>query len=615
MDKRSFLFIFLVTTSVLLINNYFFPYEAPSTQKEKAIEHVQESGDEAKVLAIANLYDKKDYYVLENERMQVVFSASDGSISEINLPFQSKTHPKSIVHTIDIDDKIEERYKNNASFPLQSYYIVENGSPVSKEPTKGGYTPLLRRSLLKEDGSFSYRMPAKFYATALLSSNLETAGLSPFRVTNFTKDSITLSSGSVSKTYTLLETPYTIKLSITNSDTANRFWLSTGFPEVELVSGAYAPLLQTYTTTGKRGKVAKIALPKSTGLYETAHPTWVSSSNGFFGMILDPLSPLHDGVMTEVVSGQDIPSRLTLIDAEYNIYPASNYPGYQIFLPSQGQEQTSSWHFYAGPFDTNLLKNVDKELSSAGENPYFSKATKIHGWFAFISEPFAKIMFVLMQFFYFITRSWGISLILIALALRIMLYPLNTWSYKSNLKAQKIGPKLTALQEKYKNDPNRQRMEMAMLYKTEKVNPLAGCLIFLIQIPFLLGVLDLLKTSFVLRGVSFIPGWIDDLTAPDALFCWTKPIFFLGSCFHLLPFILGALMYVQSKMGAKQQGQAPVNDQQAQMQKVGSIMTIAFTFFFYSMPSGLNIYWIFSTVFGILQQWLIMRQTTVRTRG
>ena len=174
---------------------------------------------------------------------------------------------------------------------------------------------------------------------------------------------------------------------------------------------------------------------------------------------------------------------------------------------------------------------------------------------------------------------------------------------------QKLGPKQAALQEKFKSDPKRLQTETAMLYKTEGVNPFSGCLPMLIQFPFLIGMFDLLKSTFELRGVSFIPGWIDNLTAPDILFTWSYPIVFIGTSFHLLPFILGALMYAQAKIGAMQQSQTgPVTEQQQQMKTAGNVMTIVFTFMFYSMPSGLNIYWIFSTLFGMLQQWFMIRR-------
>ena len=268
---------------------------------------------------------------------------------------------------------------------------------------------------------------------------------------------------------------------------------------------------------------------------------------------------------------------------------------------------------YAGPYSSDTLTTVDRALSSPvtgiGANPHFAKVVVLQGWITFITEPFSKFLFILMRFFHYITHSWGISIILLTFVLRLMLYPLNAWAYKSTSRMQKLGPKQAALQEKFKSDPKRLQTETAMLYKTEGVNPFSGCLPMLIQFPFLIGMFDLLKSTFELRGVGFIPGWIENLTAPDILFSWSHPIVFIGTSFHLLPFILGALMYAQAKIGAAQQTQTgPVTEQQQQMKTAGNVMTIVFTFMFYSMPSGLNIYWIFSTLFGILQQWFMVRR-------
>ena len=193
------------------------------------------------------------------------------------------------------------------------------------------------------------------------------------------------------------------------------------------------------------------------------------------------------------------------------------------------------------PFEDDILKKVDATYSdpSTGYNPDFIAAISFHGWFSFISEPFAKFLFILMQVFLQDHHLLGISIILLTLALRIMLYPLNAWSIKSTIKMQQIAPKVAAIQEKYKKDPKRAQMEIMNLYREKGVNPLTGCFPLLIQLPFLIGMFDLLKSTFELRGASFIPGWIDNLTAPDVLFSWNYPIFFFGTDFHLLPFLLG----------------------------------------------------------------------------
>src|SRR5262249_7879832 len=126
--------------------------------------------------------------------------------------------------------------------------------------------------------------------------------------------------------------------------------------------------------------------------------------------------------------------------------------------------------------------------------------------------------------------------------------PLNAWSFRSMAKMQQINPEVQRIQEKFKKDPKRAQLEVMNLYREKGINPLSGCFPLLIQMPFLIGMFDLLKSTFELRGASFIPGWIDNLTSPDVLFTWNYSLPLIGNQFHLLPILLGGLMFVQQRM-------------------------------------------------------------------
>ena len=152
-------------------------------------------------------------------------------------------------------------------------------------------------------------------------------------------------------------------------------------------------------------------------------------------------------------------------------------------------------------------------------------------------------------------------------------------------------------------------METMNVYKESGVNPMTGCLPMFLQMPFLIGMFYLLKSSFPLRGAVFIPGWIDDLAAPDVLFSWGQPIWFFGNEFHLLPILMGLTMFLQQKMPAKMPKDASqLSDTQKQQKMMGNMMSVLFTVMFYNFPSGLNIYFMFSTLLGILQQWWMTRK-------
>ncbi len=171
---------------------------------------------------------------------------------------------------------------------------------------------------------------------------------------------------------------------------------------------------------------------------------------------------------------------------------------------------------------------------------------------------------------------------------------------------QAVAPLVKALQEKHKKDPRKAQAEVMNLYRERGVNPFMGCFPMLIQMPFLFGMFYLLKSSFSLRGAAFIPGWINNLAAPDVLFSWSHPIFFVGTQFHLLPILLGLTMFWQQKVTAKLPKDASqLTDQQKQQKMMGNIMAIVFTLIFYSFPSGLNLYFLSSNLLGILQQWYV----------
>lgn len=561
------------------------------------------------------------YYVLENDYQQLVFSNVGGALVEINLPFETHQDEKSVVKEIEVDREMVEQHPYNAHFPTHPYYSPSNNpqGPYEEhiEGKLGGYYPLIRRDLIVDRTHKSVKIPARFYSLNIVSEYPEVAE-TLYSVKEFTKEKIVFESvqnhRTITKTYSIIpETkgaPYSLVLTVQVQGDARGLWLTSGVPEVEMISGTPAPTVKYKITRNQKGEVETLDLPKDALTNTSIYPDWVTNSNGFFGMILNPTSKIDPGFKVQFVPGTVAPSRLVEIQKEYQKYKAQELPGYNALMPLSNQGGTMTFHIFAGPFSDGVLKAVDQFYSDSatGYNPDFIASQTYHGWFTFISEPFAKFLFILMQFFYMLTGSWAFSIILLTVALRIMLYPLNAWSMKSMARMQQIAPEVTAIQDKYKKDPKRAQLEVMNLYRERGVNPLSGCLPLLIQMPFLIGMFDLLKSTFELRGASFIPGWIDNLTAPDVLFSWTTPIFFIGNQFHLLPILLGVVMFVQQRMTTTlPKDPALWTDQQRQQRAMGTMMPVVFTLMFYHFPSGLNIYWLSSTLLGILQQWWTQR--------
>lgn len=556
---------------------------------------------------------EQKYYVLENGTLQLVFTNVGGSLAEINLPYESKEHPKSVVKQIGFDRTIEKDYPKDALFPLHPYSMFNSKDELN--PQQGGYYPLLRRNLSPE-----------YYALNTVSDYPELATL-VYTVKEFTQDKIVFeaqeSYRKITKTYKIgqgdQEIPYTFDLDLKIEGVSRGLWLSSGIPEVEIMSNSSSPQIEYRLTRKGKGEMQKLDLPKPKEVITVSSvaPDWIVNSNGYLGVIMNPLQSMSQasGYRATSIPGEMVPTRLSVIDPQYQPYEACKYPGYQVLLPFPGQGGSFSYRFYAGPFEENTLKSVDGLISkTTGSNPGFISSRAFYGWFSFISEPFAKFLFVVMKFFYTITHSWAASIVLLTVFLRVLLYPLNAWSLKSMYRMKEISPEVQAIQKKYKKDPKKAQMEIMALYREKKVNPFTGCLPVLIQLPFLIGMFDLLKSSFQLRGASFIPGWIDNLTAPDVLFSWKQPIFFIGTEFHLLPIILGVVMFFQSRMSnpSVKKDKAEMTDQERQQKAMGTIMAIVFTVMFYNFPSGLNLYWLSSMLLAILQQWLTNKFMTVR---
>jgi YidC/Oxa1 family membrane protein insertase len=564
---------------------------------------------------------EQQFFVLENDYQQLVFSNKGGALSEINLPFRTAENRKSVVKEIGFDRDMVQDYPQNAVFPSRPYYTPgdNEGNIYHEMGSLGGYYPLIRRNLIQQPPFETTIVDPAYYAYNIVSEFPEVANL-VYDVKQFDSKTIVFEARQphrkITKTYTIAQEtqdePYVIDLTIDIEGDSRGLWLTTGIPEVEWINGGIAPALK-FRKTSMNGKsqVESITLPDPV-VSNSTHLDWITNSNGFLGTITDPLTEIEPGFKAEKVSGLIVPSRLVIIDQEYDLFNPEQMPGYMMMLPLNRKGGTMKFRILAGPFATSVLTTVDQTFSdpATGYNPDYISSQSFHGWFAFISQPFSKFLLMLMNLFHSITNSWGFSIILLTIALRVMLYPLTAWSFKSARKMQEISPKIKKIQEKYKNDPKKLQVEMANVYREAGANPILGCLPMVIQLPFLIGMFDLLKSTFELRGAPFIPGWIDNLAAPDILFTWDYPVFYIGTEFHLLPILMGLCMLAQSKIMNKTKDPSTMSDQERQMQGMGNIMAFGFAIFLYKAPSGLCIYWIFSTVLGILQQkWVNYRYT------
>jgi YidC/Oxa1 family membrane protein insertase len=238
-----------------------------------------------------------------------------------------------------------------------------------------------------------------------------------------------------------------------------------------------------------------------------------------------------------------------------------------LFVRS-GEEFTFETSVFVGPKLQSQLEQLDESL----------KLTVDYGWLTIISQP----LFWLLSKVYSFVGNWGLAIILVTILIKMAFYKLTEASGRSMAKMREIQPRMKALQDRYKDDRQALSQAMMELYKREKVNPAAGCLPILIQMPFFLAFYWVLLESVEMRQAPFAL-WITDLSSRDPYF--------------ILPIIMGAAMLFQQRLNP-----APADPVQA---KVMQVMPIMFTGFFAFFPAGLVLYWVTNTLLSIAQQWYI----------
>jgi len=275
---------------------------------------------------------------------------------------------------------------------------------------------------------------------------------------------------------------------------------------------------------------------------------WIAQEDKYFGAALAPLTPL--GRVRVWGDGKEA-------DIGYEIKP-----GKVDFV------------FYAGPKEYDRLKSLQMKLEHIVN----------FGW-SWI-QPVARPLFALLKFFYKYLHNYGLAIIVLTIIVRIPFIPLISKGQQSMKKLQALQPKIMEIREKYKNNPQKMNAELMELYKTQKANPVGGCLPMLLQVPIFIALYNVLYVAVELRNAPFY-FWIQDLSQKDP--------------YYVLPIIMGISMLIQQKMTP-----STVDPTQA---KIMMLLPIVFTFLFINFPSGLVLYWLVNNILAIGQQYYINKKT------
>jgi len=253
---------------------------------------------------------------------------------------------------------------------------------------------------------------------------------------------------------------------------------------------------------------------------------------------------------------------------EDNLYSVGVILPVATIAPNSSGSVSAS--LYAGPQEQDVLKSIAPGLDLVVD----------YGWLTVVAAP----LFWLLQFLYKWVGNWGVAIILLTVLIKAAFFPLSAASYKSMAKMKLVTPRMTKLREQYGNDRARLNQAMMELYKTEKINPLGGCLPIVVQIPVFISLYWVLLASVELRHAPFYL-WIHDLSAQDP--------------YYVLPLLMMGSMVIQTKLNP-----VPPDPVQA---KVMMIMPFAFGVMFFFFPAGLVLYWLVNNILSIAQQWQITR--------
>lgn len=314
-----------------------------------------------------------------------------------------------------------------------------------------------------------------------------------------------------------------------------------------------------FVTHGGKTETVNFSSSKENFTQEFSGVSIVSASSQYFSAaVLD-----KSEIIPQTVLHADVPAKLGKAELIYKPVSAAGTISLEQIL-------------YAGPKSIETLKNIDAELPAIID----------HGFFGFIARPLLYIM----KAFYTAMGNWGIAIICLTLLVRFCVLPFAIMSANSMKAMQKIQPLLQGLREKYKDDPMALNRETMAIMKEHKANPIGGCLPMLLQIPVFFALYRVIGSSIELYHSPFYL-WITDLTSPDK--------------FYVLPVLMGVTMFLQQKM-------TPTTMDPAQA-KIMAFLPLVFTLFMLQLPSGLTLYMTVSAIFGIVQQYIFLRDTKKAT--
>ena len=327
------------------------------------------------------------------------------------------------------------------------------------------------------------------------------------------------------------------------------------------------------------GSVVKLAAVKENQAYreeQSGEAKWVAVRNKYFVAALIPQGR-SEGVF---------------LDGKRKVNDFTDYiAALKMGVPSTGSVVENKFSLYLGPLDYNIVKAQKADLEKIMD----------FGW-DWLTRPFAE--FIILPVFSWLNTfisNYGLIIIIFALLIKLVTYPLSIASTKSMKKMSALQPALKELQDKYKDNPAKLQSELGRIYKEAGVNPLGGCLPVLLQMPLLYAMFYVFRSSIQLRQHGLL--WVKDLSIPDSILDFGFSIPMYGDHIAVFPILMAVTVFVQQKI-------TPTTQTNEQMKVMIYIFPAMMLLFFNNMPAGLGLYYLMFNIFSVAQQFYINKTTT-----
>ena len=314
---------------------------------------------------------------------------------------------------------------------------------------------------------------------------------------------------------------------------------------------------------------------------------WAAAQNQFFTLVAMPTEPAQE-VVTRPIHLPPFPATTT------NAAPTAAPQGFQTALAypqtalNPGEKLERHIFLFAGPKEYRTLARIGAQ--------FHNEADLVMGYGGFFGGIGRALLLAMNWIHQTIHIGYGWAIVTITVLIKVLFWPLTQASTRSMKRMQALQPQMSAIKEKYKDDPMKAQKKTMEFMKENKVSPLEGCLPMIIQIPVFIGFYRMIQSAIELRGASFL--WVGDLSKPDTLFI--IPGF--NFPFNLLPLIMGATMLLQARMTPQSPSADPMQ------QKIMKYMPLMFLVFLYNFSAGLTLYWTVQNLLTIAQMKLTKAQ-------